>query len=89
MHGFDPEAGLPTEGAVLSENVTQTPTLQEDSSRIQTLQNTIDDINTCREEKIPFRAEELHIESGAAGCVYVSVDDIGVKHQKDSAVQGT
>jgi len=49
------------------------------------LQTTINGINASREEKITFTAEELDIGQTGPDCVYVSIDDIGVKHQKDSS----
>ena len=45
-------------------------------------------MNDSREEKIPFSAAEIKIESFPEECVYVSIDDIGVKHQKDSRKEG-
>ena len=41
-------------------------------------------VNASRDEKIPFTAKGLDMESPPSECVYVSIDDIGVKHQKDS-----
>ena len=46
-------------------------------------------MNDSREEKIPFSAAEIKIESVPEECVYVSIDDIGVKHQKDSRKEGS
>ena len=46
-------------------------------------------VNASREEKIPFSAAEIKIESVPEECVYVSIDDIGVKHQKDSRKEGS
>lgn len=84
MHGFDRETGLPAEGVELSENITGPHGSGEGTSDSHALQEVVGQINASREEKIPFCAGELDIEPEAADCVYVSVDDIGVKRQKDA-----
>lgn len=86
MYGFD-DNGLPLEGIVLPGNITtvNAPQDEEADSRISA---TVAAINDSREEKIPFSAEEIQIESVPEECVYVSIDDIGVKHQKDSRKEG-
>ncbi len=83
-HGFDEETGLPEKGRELSENITGPCISEKTAAQTQTLQDVIDSINTTRDEKIPFAAEELDIEVEAMDCVYVSIDDIGVKRQKGS-----
>lgn len=89
MYGFDDETGLPRKGAALSDNVT-TPavsdSLEIDEKRIR---EAMDTVNAVREEKIPFSPEEISIESNPRDCVYVSIDDIGVKHQKESRAEGS
>ena len=87
MSGFNKETGLPEKEVVLSENI-QIPNIQaKDTSEEQYIQNAIDNINTEREEKIPFNARELEIETNSLDCVYISIDDVGVKHQKSSRKQ--
>ncbi len=83
-HGFDEESGLPETGKELSKNITGSCVSEKTAAHIQTLQGVIDSINTNRDEKIPFAAGELDIEVEAMDCVYVSIDDIGVKRQKGS-----
>lgn len=88
-NGFDVETGLPLEGAELPDAVktVSPPAIMEiDHLRIDEM---IQSINDSREEKIPFSANEIHIESAPSECVYVSIDDIGVKHQKDSRKDGS
>lgn len=46
-------------------------------------------VNDSREEKIPFSAAEIKIESAPEECVYVFIDDIGVNHQKGSRKEGS
>lgn len=89
MYDFDDETGLPCKGTVLSDNIT-TPTVSNspeiDEKRIQ---EAINDVNAVREEKIPFSPEEISIEPNSEDCIYVSIDDIGVKHQKESRAEGS
>ena len=87
MNGFDKETGLPEKDVILSENITTPSASTKDSTNEKHIQNVIDNINDGREEKIPFNANELEIEANPADCVYISIDDIGVKHQKASRNQ--
>jgi len=87
MNGFDKETGLPEKDVILSENITTPSTSAKDSTDEKHIQNVIDNINDGREEKIPFNANELEIEANPVDCVYISIDDIGVKHQKASRNQ--
>jgi len=84
MYGFDSETGLPVEGASLSESITTPRIPQKAAADTQRLCDAIKTVNASRDEKIPFTAEELDIEREASECVYVSIDDVGVKRQKDS-----
>lgn len=81
MYGFNKETGIPDEGVRLSENITAPCVQHPDPVQLQAI---VDGINASREEKIPFTADKLDIETGASDCVYVSIDDIGVKRQKGS-----
>lgn len=84
MYGFDRETGLPKEGVALSENITTPCTPERTEADLQSLRRAIETVNASRDEKIPFTAEKLDMEAGPARCVYVSIDDVGVKRQKDS-----
>lgn len=89
MYGFDDETGLPRTDAALSDSITMpaVPGSPEiDEGRIQ---DAIDAVNSGREEKIPFSPPEVSIESAPSDCIYVSIDDIGVKHQKESRAEGS
>ena len=89
MYGFDDETGLPRTDVTLPEGITMpviSGTPETDADKIQ---NTMDAVNAAREGKIPFSAQEVSIESDPADCVYVSIDDIGVKHQKGSRAEGS
>ena len=89
MYGFDAESGLPLEDAVLSDNITTVSAPQPAGSGEAGINEIIAAVNDSREEKIPFSAAEISIESVPEECVYVSIDDIGVKHQKDSRKEGS
>lgn len=89
MYGFDDESGLPMDGVTLSDTITSvsgSPALEIDEGKITAA---ISAVNETREEKIPFLPGEIRIESAPSECVYVSIDDIGVKHQKDSRKEGS
>ncbi|MCD8330667.1 MAG: hypothetical protein LUC27_08365 [Lachnospiraceae bacterium] len=90
-NGFNPETGLPLETTILSSNVTGAVDPGNPSSAYANIQKAIDRINAVREEKIPFTAEEFQpqIEADPEHCVYISIDDIGVKRQKDSRGDGS
>lgn len=84
MYGFDSENGLPMEGVSLTKNITAAHAPQKTADDIQSLRDAIDAVNASHDEKIPFTAEELDIETRASGSVYISIDNVGVKRQKDS-----
>ena len=89
MYGFHPQTGLPEENIRLSSNI-RLPAPQEDPTvPLWKIQNVVEDINGSREEKIPFPAEDILIETHPETCVYVSIDDIGVKRQKDHRKDGS
>lgn len=81
-YGFDSETGVPQEGISLESVMTaKNP---EWYRKKETIDAAIDNVNMTREEKIPDRAAEEEIETGPSACVYVSIDEVGVKHQKTS-----
>lgn len=84
MYGFDDESGLPMDGVALSDSITSvagSSTLEFDEAKIAAA---ISAVNEAREEKIPFLPKEIQIESAPSECVYVSIDDIGVKHPREA-----
>lgn len=89
MYGFDDESGLPLGGAVLSGNITAASISRGAKPGNPEIDGIIASVNDSREEKIPFSATEIKIEPVPGECVYVSIDDIGVKHQKDSRKEGS
>ena len=89
MYGFDDESGLPLENVALPDNITSAAGSHGARPAEPEIEEIIAAVNGSREEKIPFSAAEIKIESVPEECVYVSIDDIGVKHQKDSRKDGS
>lgn len=89
MYGFDTETGLPCEGVALSDSITAPISTGDAGTGEGMIQDAIDAVNAAREEKIPFSPQEISVESAPGDCVYVSIDDIGVKHQKESRAEGS
>lgn len=89
MYGFDDESGLPLEDVALSDNITAAAVPHGAGPANPEIDEVIAAVNASREEKIPFSAAEIKIESAPEECVYVSMDDIGVKHLKDSRKEGS
>lgn len=91
MYGFDSETGLPMDGTELPDHITSPvpPDVAEiDEDKIR---KAMDHVNASREreEQIPFSPREVTLESAPSECVYISIDDIGVKHQKESREEGS
>lgn len=86
MYGFD-DKGMQAEGVTLSDNIISVSGHAE--ADLHKIADAIAAVNDTREEKIPFSADQVQVESSPGECVYVSIDDIGVKHQKDSRKEGS
>ena len=89
-NGFDPETGTPLCGVTLTDGITgksgNTKTPNDGRAEIQ---QAIDKINENRKEKILLSAGEILLESAnAEDTVYISIDDIGVKAQKEERGEG-
>ena len=89
MYGFDDENGLPKDSVVLSETITSVAEPSCIEINEAKIVESIAAVNESREEKIPYSTDKIKIESAPSTCVYVSIDDIGVKHQKDSRKEGS
>lgn len=90
MYGFDQNTGLPCPDVVLSDNITGPvlPNKADDAAWCR-LKEAVDEINASREEAIPSKADEIPIEPCPDECVYISIDDIGVKRQKSERKEGS
>ena len=82
-NGFDAGTGMVCTDVVLAKDITAPFPSGMGCNENPAVREAIDEINQFREEKIPFQAEELQIERNPADSVYISIDDIGVKRQKD------
>ncbi|MGN0582026.1 MAG: hypothetical protein ACI4KB_04930 [Oscillospiraceae bacterium] len=65
------------------ENIVKTNSSDEKTiEHLKKIDDTIELINESREEKVNLKSNEIRLES-RDNCVYIAVDDIGVKRQKD------
>lgn len=89
QYGFDANTGIPHTDTVLSDDIKgKLPDHRKDED-LERIQSAIDDINAAREEKIPLSAGEVLAEKEPSECIYISIDDIGVKRQKDERGEDT
>ena len=81
--GFDPDTNLPLEAADLPVSIVN-PSFPDMVNK-ELLNEQINQINEQRETQAQIKHMELadEIEPSAERCCYISIDDIGVKHQKD------
>jgi hypothetical protein len=90
--GFDPSTRLPVEEASLPVQIVKPSCAGEDdaSGHECRLSGQIAAINAQREEEAQITRLELarQIEPSEKNCCYISIDDIGVKHQKDKREDG-
>ena len=90
--GFDPETGLPTDPDSLPEPIRTPKCPGEDGlpDRADALREIIDAYNAKRvgAARIADAGPVEAVEPIADNCVYISVDDVGVKHQKDTRKDG-
>lgn len=89
MFGFDQNTGLPQVSAELSEHLTTDTSAFSDPLYIHQIQEAIDAVNQSSAEKVSLDAEKSELKAELSGCVYISVDEVGVKRQKDSRAPGS
>ena len=89
-HDFNPETGLPLEEAALPDSfVHPNPEGERDLKKqhLQSVKEAIRKINTERSEnnRIEISVNRLakEVEISYSSCVYICIDDVGVKHQKE------
>lgn len=89
--GFDPEAGLPIDTSAIPDSIAK-PALTTDgvSERKQEISKAVSDYNKGRDKCMKIRSRKLinDVEYFPDDCVYVSIDDVGVRHQKDKRKNG-
>lgn len=69
MYGFNRETGCPMEGVCFSASITSPAIPEKTEADIWAVAGIIDSVNASRDEKIPFTAQELDIESSPLECV--------------------
>ena len=88
QHGINPASGIITEDTLVDESVTK-PSLPESYS-MEDPEGIIADYNAGRKENEKIVNSELvgKVERSSKNCCYISIDDIGVKHQKEYRKRG-
>lgn len=89
-NGFDPETGFPLEDSVVPDSI-KVPSLPDATSdRKQEISKAVTDYNKGRDKCMRIRSRTLirDIEYFPDDCVYISIDDVGVRHQKDKRKDG-
>ena len=89
LYGFDPDTGLPDENTVLPRNITTPISTENPGITKESIRSAVESINSVRDEKIPLPPQDIRVETNPDTCVYISIDDIGVKHQKEERGAGT
>lgn len=90
---FNPETLTPEDVSALPESIVK-PKLstseQEKSAQESDIRKKVREINSERESRDRIKRRELILatEPSASRCCYISVDDIGVKHQKETRKNG-
>ena len=90
QNGFDPENAQPVDISMISKSITNPGVSNETSCREQEISKTVRDYNKGRDKCLKIRSRNLthDIELFPDDCVYVSIDDVGVRHQKDTRKNG-
>lgn len=93
-HGFDPYTGLPIDPESLDKRMTEPAVAVEPSFSDDEKKKVLEEYNAmfpCGEEeqdRMMDAPESITCEKSPSSCVYISVDDIGVKRQKESRREG-
>lgn len=88
-NGFDPETGLPIDASVIPDSI-KNPELPDVADRKQEISKSVSDYNKGRNKCMKIRSRNLirNTECFPDTCVYISIDDVGVRHQKDKRKDG-
>ena len=89
-NGFDPETGLPIDASAVPDSIKKPALPDEVSRRKQEISKAVSDYNKGRDECMRIRSRKLinDVEYFPDDCVYISIDDVGVRHQKDKRKDG-
>lgn len=88
-NGFDPETGIPIDTSVIPDSI-KNPELPDVADRKQEISKSVSDYNKGRDKCMKIRSRNLirDTECFPDTCVYISIDDVGVRHQKDKRKDG-
>ena len=89
-NGFDPETGLPADTSAIPDSIKNPAVPDETSDRKREISKATSDYNKGRDKCMRIRSRKLvaDVEHFPDDCVYVSIDDVGVRHQKDKRKDG-
>ena len=89
-HDFNPETGLPLEEAALPDSFVHPKPEGEEELRnqhIQSVKEAVKKINSERSDNSRIETKPVllakEVETSYDNCVYICIDDVGVKHQKE------
>jgi hypothetical protein len=90
---FDAETLTPLDDAAIPENVLKPGERisgADDAEHLQKVRAVVEEINSQRECDAQIKRQELvdAVEPSASKCCYISIDDIGVKQQKNTRKDG-
>lgn len=89
-NGFDSESGLPIDVSAIPDSIKKPTLPDETSDRKQEISKAVSDFNKGRDKCMKIRSRNLinDVEHFPDDCVYISIDDVGVRHQKDRRKDG-
>lgn len=89
-NGFDPETGLQADTSAIPDSIKNPEVPDETSDRKREISKAASDYNKGRDKCMRIRSRKLvaDVEHFPDDCVYVSIDDVGVRHQKDKRKDG-
>ena len=89
-NGFDPETSLPADTSAIPDSIKNPAVPDETSDRKREISKATSDYNKGRDKCMRIRSRKLvaDVEHFPDDCVYVSIDDVGVRHQKDKRKDG-
>ena len=89
-YGLDPNSGLPVDASALPDCIKEPICPNDTPIREQEISKAISSYNEGRDKCMQIRDRRLihDVELDPDNCVYISIDDVGVRHQKDQRKDG-
>ena len=89
-NGFDPDTGLPIDASAIPDSIKNPALSDVVTDRRREISKAVSDYNKDRVKCMKIRSRNLirDIECFPDECVYISIDDVGVRHQKDKRKDG-